>query len=114
MTRDDANDLAKRICNTWRGNIPHSEWADYLIGFDAEQASRAYMRLRARIEYMPTLKQFGDECRTVARLADAVSAPETEPPAPRLSREKRIEILTRNGAKRSIVDAAAWAKEGPL
>lgn len=65
MTRDEANELARRICSCWRTTIPRNEWADYLVGLDdAERAGQAFLRLRER--EAKSFREFGDTYRQLA------------------------------------------------
>lgn len=103
MNRDDANQLAKRICNAMRTTTPHAEWADYLVGLDDHQrATNVFERLRGREEFAPSFKRFSDEYRALAFLAKP--APEATETEPRLTREQRLELLIAGGAPRKIVD----------
>lgn len=112
MTRDDANALAKRVCNVWRTTIPHAEWANYFVGLDdVAVANRVIDECLER--ELRSFGEFGAEYR--ARVAVATVAAHEQPEqAPRLTREQRIAILTRNGARLALVDPAAWAQKGPL
>lgn len=58
MTPTDADTLAKRIINTWRGGPPLRDWTEVLTPLDAGRAGTAYARLRARNDHPPSIAQY--------------------------------------------------------
>ena len=106
MTRDDADQVAKRIVNIWRTGIPHSEWSNYLVGLDdPEVAHRAIDR---HLEREPrSFREFGQMYRTLAAAASEAHAndPETHANEQRLSRAEVQAILRDNGAPGRLATA---------
>lgn len=64
MTPNEADDLGKRIINSFRGGPPLSDWREVLAPLDAGTAGTAYMRLRTSSD-APTVKQFMDIYRSL-------------------------------------------------
>jgi hypothetical protein len=58
MTPTEADALAKRIINTWRGGPPLREWIDTLQPLDAGTAGTAYIRLRGTSDQAPTIARY--------------------------------------------------------
>jgi hypothetical protein len=58
MTPAEADALAKRIINTWRGGPPLREWIDTLQPLDAGTAGTAYIRLRGTSDQAPTIARY--------------------------------------------------------
>jgi hypothetical protein len=61
MSPAEADDLAKRIINTWRGGPPLVEWRQELEQMDAGTAGTAYMRLKRTMEHAPSIARFWGE-----------------------------------------------------
>lgn len=97
VTREDADQVAKRIVNCWRTGIPHSEWSNYLVGLDdPEVAHRAIDR---HLEREPrSFREFGQMYRAIAATSAPADEPEVVPLRPRLTREQVNAILRANGA----------------
>lgn len=100
MTRDEANQLAKRIVNVWRTSIPHHEWSNYLIGLhDPAIADRVIDECLER--ELRSFKEFGAEYR--ARVATTPQQSNVvDLPARRLTRGEREAILAAAGAPRHM------------
>ena len=97
MTRDDADQVAKRIVNCWRTGIPHGEWSNYLVGLDDPQVAHA--AIDRHLEREPrSFREFGQMYRTIAAVAQPVQNAEVEQLRPRLTREQVNAILRANGA----------------
>lgn len=58
MTPTEADELAKRIINTWHGGPPLKDWIETLDTLDAGTAGTAYIRLRAETEHAPTIARY--------------------------------------------------------
>jgi hypothetical protein len=65
MTTTEADELAKRIINTWRGGPPLTEWRDELLPLDAGQAGTAFARLKRTLENAPSIARFLAEYRSL-------------------------------------------------
>lgn len=65
MTPDEADQLAKRIINTWHGGPPLAEWRDTLTELDAGTAGTTYVRLRAELDHAPSIARYLSEYRTL-------------------------------------------------
>ena len=65
MTAQEADDLAKRIINAWRGGPPLNDWREELARLDAGMAGTAFVRLRRTIEDAPSIARFLAEYRAV-------------------------------------------------
>lgn len=65
MTPAEADDLAKRIINCWRGGPPLTEWRDELVQLDAGQAGTTYARLKRDLEHAPSIARFIAEYRAL-------------------------------------------------
>jgi hypothetical protein len=58
MTHAEADALAKRIINCWRGGPPLTEWIDELERLDAGTAGTTYARLKRTSEHAPSIAKF--------------------------------------------------------
>lgn len=58
MTPAEADALAKRIINSFRGGPPLADWVEELTRLDAGRAGTAYARLRATLDHAPTIARF--------------------------------------------------------
>lgn len=58
VTPTEADTLAKRIINTWRGGPPLTEWIDVLGPLEAGRAGTAFVRLRGDSENPPSIARF--------------------------------------------------------
>lgn len=65
MTRDEADALAKRIINCWRGGPPLEEWRAELERLDAGTAGTTYARLKRSLEHAPSIARFLSEYKTI-------------------------------------------------
>lgn len=70
MTPTEADTLAKRIINTWRGGPPLTEWANLLEQLQAGRAGTAFIRLRDELEHAPTIARFRTAYRSVRTRED--------------------------------------------
>lgn len=68
----DADALAKRIINTWRGGPLLTEWIDTLTELDQGTAGTTYVRLRNDTDHAPTIAAF---LRTYRGLSTAATHP---------------------------------------
>ena len=75
MTTDEANDLAKRIINTWRSGPPLDVWREELARLDAGTAGTAYAKLRRTIEHAPSIARFLAEYNSLS-----TDRPDDRPP----------------------------------
>ena len=58
MNADAAEQLARRIVNTWRLTAPLSEWIDVLSRLDDVDAHAAFVRARDESEHAPSIARF--------------------------------------------------------
>lgn len=58
MTKNEANDLAVRIMQTWRNGPAIPIWEEILDPLHPRQAAVAYERLRMGADNAPSIKQF--------------------------------------------------------
>lgn len=58
MTPAEADQLAKRIINTFHGGPPLDDWREELARLDAGQAGTAYARLRSKLDNAPSIAKF--------------------------------------------------------
>lgn len=58
MNTVEADDLAKRIINTWRSGPPLDVWREELHRLDAGTAGTAYAKLRRTAEHAPSIAKF--------------------------------------------------------
>ncbi len=58
MTHDEADAIAKRIINCWRGGPPLTEWIEELQRLDAGTAGTTYARLKRTSEHAPSIAKF--------------------------------------------------------
>lgn len=58
MNSADADHLAQRIGQTWRGGPTAAAWADVLTELDAPRAEAAFRRLRTEAENTPSVARF--------------------------------------------------------
>lgn len=65
MTSDQADQLAKRIINCWRGGPPLAEWRDLLATLDEGAAGTAFVRLRNELDNAPSIARFRQECNAL-------------------------------------------------
>lgn len=65
MTPTTADELAKRIINTWRSGPALTEWRDELETLDEGRAGTAFMRLRHTSEHSPSIARFISEYRAL-------------------------------------------------
>lgn len=65
MRNDEADYLAKRIINMWRGGPPLAEWVEFLTELDAGQAGTVFARLTRTREHAPTIATFLAEYRAL-------------------------------------------------
>ena len=109
MTADEATQLAKRICNTFRGGPPFGEWVDV---FDRECgdlaiAQEVFRRLKYVTEFAPSIQRFKSEYDAIHATAPAAPAVVTlEPAGPKLTREERVQILLAAGCPERYIRAS--------
>lgn len=60
MTEQEADTIAKRIINCWRGGPSLTDWKETLQPLNHGQAGTTYARLRNEREHAPTIKAFRD------------------------------------------------------
>lgn len=65
MTRDEATDLATRICQTWPRAIPAHVWEEELLELDAGRAGTALAKLRRTEKHAPSIAEFFDMYRSL-------------------------------------------------
>lgn len=58
MTPLEADMLAKRIINTWRGGPPLTEWVGVLTTLDYGTAGTCFVRLRDDLEHAPSIAKW--------------------------------------------------------
>lgn len=75
MTRDEADALAKRIINCWRGGPPLDEWRDELEHLDAGTAGTTYARLKRSIDHAPSIARFMAEYNSLHTSDGGTRAP---------------------------------------
>jgi len=70
MNHTEADALAKRIINTWRGGPPLAEWTSALLDLDAGTAGTAFIRCRNQYTDPPTIAAFVATYRTLSTRAN--------------------------------------------
>lgn len=58
MNSTEADALAKRMINSFRGGPPLADWVEELTPLDVGRAGTAYARLRSTLDHAPTVARF--------------------------------------------------------
>lgn len=112
MTRDEAEQLAKRIINTWRGGPPLADWVQILEPLEHGYAGTTYVRLRAQDENPPTIARFLATYRGVRGPTDTAPRRET---GEFITRDEYLTRLSRraaNGSTEAQSELDCWIRFG--
>lgn len=92
MNRDEAADLATRICQTWPRAIPPHVWEEELLELDAGRAGTSLVKLRRQVKNAPTIAEFFDMYRSL-HMDDRSTRP---PDCARCDNQGTVSALARN------------------